>query len=69
MNVSHNILRIRESLGRNKNDCAVEAGVSWHRWDGWEHGRGPSTGKLPIIANVLCCEIAELFKEPKEDHP
>ena len=69
MNIAQNIIRLRESVGMNKNQCAIEARVTWHIWDNWEHGLGPSKDKLPVIANVLQCEIAELFKEPQHENP
>ncbi len=60
--LAHNIQRIRESKGLNRNRCAVGAGVGFNTWKGWElQWHSPRTHHLPNIARVLECSVADLF--------
>lgn len=52
----------RLRLGLSMADCAAAIGVTRQGWYQWETGRTlPSAAYLPAIAEVLQCEIKDLY--------
>lgn len=56
----------RKTLGLSQSDLADILGVTQGAISQWEKGTSmPSTEKLPEIAKILGCEIADLFDDGK----
>ena len=61
------ILKIRElrkAAKISQKNLAEECGVTQPSVAAWEKGESqPRSGKIPIIARTLKCEIADLYEE------
>jgi transcriptional regulator with XRE-family HTH domain len=62
MAIGPNIKRRREALGLDQKTAAKRADVMQSTWCDWEAGKmNPRVDRLPRIARVLKCEVAELL--------
>lgn len=56
------IRKIRQERNMTLLQCGNEAGIDWQNWQRWELGTSkPSADNLAIIAEVLHCEIKDLY--------
>lgn len=61
-----NIKELRKSAGLTQTKFAEAMGVTQSTVSQWESGRVlPDTSKLPKIAEVLGCSMADLFAKPE----
>ena len=55
----------REARGLTVAEAAAEISVTKQTWYDWERGKYvPSAAYLPAMAEVLQCEIADLYRAP-----
>ena len=60
----HNIKELRRNAGFTQAKFAEAMGVTQSTISQWETGRVlPDTAKLPMIAEVLGCNVADLFSK------
>ena len=57
-----NLAELRKKTGKTQKEIAEGIGVERSSVAKWETGEAsPRTDKLPMLAQVLGCEISELF--------
>lgn len=60
------IKELRKAAGLTQAKFAEAMGVTQSTVSQWENGRAlPDTSKLPRIAEVLGCSVADLFAKPE----
>ncbi len=66
----HGLRPRREARRLSQASAARRLGVSRQSYADWEAGRRwPSANILPALAEMCCCSIEELYREPAEGAP